>query len=83
MFFLSIPCVNHISNYIAVIVCGIDTTPMNDFQFMGVNHMSSNKSLPTGYPDAKRSKFRLNIGWRFHLGDVAQAWKPDYDDTAC
>ncbi|TFG71895.1 MAG: glycoside hydrolase family 2, partial [Anaerolineales bacterium] len=37
--------------------------------------------LPYGYPDAKRSKFRLNTGWRFHLGDVPGAMHMDYNDS--
>jgi beta-galactosidase len=37
--------------------------------------------LLTGYPSAKRSKLRLNVGWRFHLGDVPETVQVDFDDS--
>ena len=38
--------------------------------------------LPHGYPEAKRSKLRLNAGWRFHLGDAPQAAQTDFGDAS-
>lgn len=43
--------------------------------------MSQSTTLPHGYPTAKRAKLRLNAGWRFHLGDVPEAAKADFDDS--
>ena len=44
--------------------------------------MSHTSDLPFGYPATKRSKLRLNVGWRFHLGDVPEAAQADFDDSA-
>ena len=39
------------------------------------------QSMPTGYPETRRTKLRLNAGWRFHLGDVPDAAGATFDDT--
>jgi beta-galactosidase len=44
--------------------------------------MFHTSDLPFGYPSTTRSKLRLNVGWRFHLGDLPQAAQADFDDSA-
>ena len=44
--------------------------------------MPNSPALPFGYPVAKRSKLRLNVGWRLHLGDAPQGAQADFDNTA-
>jgi len=45
-------------------------------------------TYPSGYPVTGRSKLRLNVGWRFHLGDVPETTSDpavsdvDFDDSA-
>ena len=38
-------------------------------------------TLATGLVKAQRSETFLNDGWRFHLGDVENAWESDFPDA--
>jgi len=44
--------------------------------------MTDTTTYPHGYPVTGRSKLRLNVGWRFHLGDAPDASAADFDDGA-
>ena len=44
--------------------------------------MTETTTYPPGYPVTGRSKLRLNVGWRFHLGDVPAAASAAFDDGA-
>jgi len=44
--------------------------------------MTDTTTYPHGYPVTGRSKLRLNVGWRFHLGDVPDAASSAFDDSA-
>lgn len=42
----------------------------------------SQKTLPTGYEIGDRSKTNINIGWKFHNGDInVQPTSSDFDDS--